>query len=218
MTEPDALSALASHVATHVAALQGRDTTEVLMVIIGDQQAAVIYSRFADGERFEGLDLLGLTDGGGVEVTAFASAANGTPPEATPPTLRRTSPGRDPTAEDAGIALVKRFYIEVFGQADQQAVDRLVTEGYIQHNPWIAQGRSGLRALVAAGPGPSPLDGLGAGGVFADGDMVVHVSHLPFGDGMTLVDVFRVEGDFLAEHWDFTPLGTTLPAPPGAAS
>jgi predicted SnoaL-like aldol condensation-catalyzing enzyme len=193
-----------------------RPGSVTLAVVINDDRAAILHTELtADGERFEGLDVLSMDDTGIVEIAQYGSAANGTAADATPVSISRTAATPEPAAEAAAIALVKRFYQEVFGLSDPAAVDRLVTQDYIQHNPWIGQGRAGLRALVERS-GPAPMDGLGAGGCFAAADFVVHISHLPVGDGFTLVDLFRVEGSLLAEHWDFTPLGTTLPAPPGA--
>jgi predicted SnoaL-like aldol condensation-catalyzing enzyme len=42
---------------------------------------------------------------------------------------------------------------------------------------------------------------------------VINVSELPIAPEFFLVDLFRIDGGVLVEHWDFTPIGTTLGLP-----
>jgi predicted SnoaL-like aldol condensation-catalyzing enzyme len=209
---PDGLDAL-------VADLNETPVTgvEVHTVIAQDDRVAVLFTRddaAAPGGRFEGLDVYTVTDGlitGIIQLTSTANSASD--PAALPPTPTRAPAPADQATIDANVALLTSFFTELFGNGDPTAADRYVAEGYLQHNPSVAPGREGLKALVAA-TGPTPLTGLGSLGTIAEGDFVVNVSELPVGPDFLLVDVFRVEDGLLAEHWDFTPLGTTLPAPP----
>jgi predicted SnoaL-like aldol condensation-catalyzing enzyme len=191
---------------------------EVHTVIGDDERVAVLFTRndaAAPNGRFEGLDVYTVTDGlitGIIQLTSTANVA--TDPAALPPTSTRAPQPADPATIDANLALLTKFFAELFGNGDPTAADRYVAEGYLQHNPSVAPGREGLKALVTA-TGPTPLTGLGSLGTIAEGDFVVNLSELPVAEDFLLVDVFRVEDGLLAEHWDFTPLGTTLPAPPG---
>jgi predicted SnoaL-like aldol condensation-catalyzing enzyme len=189
-------------------------------VIVADGQRAALLSTYDDPDdptrRFEGLDVFTVEDGTIVEVLQLTSTANDAKdPSVLAPTVDMAVGGDDDARRTANLELVERFYTELFGNGDPTAPDRYVAESYLQHNPWIGVGRQGLRDIVET-TGPAPLPGLGSLGRIAEGDFVVNLSKLPFGDGFVLVDLFRVEGGMLAEHWDFTPLGTSLPAPPGA--
>jgi predicted SnoaL-like aldol condensation-catalyzing enzyme len=186
----------------------------VLTTVASDERVAVLWARGDGPGREEGMDVLTIRDGVVSHVLQLASASNGAPAGTTPQSIERSPSGSVADAA-ANIELVRAFYREVFGLGDAGALDRLVAIDYVQHNPWVGQGREGLARLLSI-TGPAPLDGLGAGGVFAEGDHVVHISKLPFGDGLVLVDMFRAAGGMLVEHWDFTPLGMPLPMPPGS--
>jgi predicted SnoaL-like aldol condensation-catalyzing enzyme len=189
---------------------------ELLTAVASQARVAHLVGSTDGAERFEGLNVFRVADGAISGVMQLASAANGAPAAATPTTQRRAPVHDAARAVEANIALVRRFYAETFGNGNVAALDELVAEGYIQHNPWIGQGRAGLAKLIEL-TGAAPMEGLGSGGAFGEGDFVVHLSQLPFGDDFHLVDLFRVEGGVLAEHWDFTPIGMPLPMPPGAA-
>jgi predicted SnoaL-like aldol condensation-catalyzing enzyme len=188
---------------------------EVCTVIVGADRAGIITTWDSpDGRRFESLDVLTMVDGLIVDIIQLDSTTNTASESATlPPTVVRAPSASIGSMTDDAIVLVQRFYAEVFGQGDPTAVDHLVSEAYIQHNPWIKQGRAGLRTLVER-TGAAPMFGLGEGGVFGDGDFVVHLSVLPMGTDFFLVDVFRIAQGQLAEHWDFTPVGMALPPLP----
>jgi predicted SnoaL-like aldol condensation-catalyzing enzyme len=206
--------AMAAHEAAALLVDRGRHRKVLTAVASHDRVALLVQSTEPD-EWFEGLDIIAIDAGRVVGVMQLASAANGVPESATPPSPVRSPSGVDTGGLDANIALVQRFYIDTFGRGDVAALDELVTEDYLQHNPWVGPGRAGLAKLIAM-TGAAPMEGLGNGGIFGEGDHVVHISKLPFGDEFILADLFRVEGSMLAEHWDFTPLGTALPIPPGA--
>jgi predicted SnoaL-like aldol condensation-catalyzing enzyme len=98
-------------------------------------------------------------------------------------------------------ALVLEAMTSLFQRRDASAVDRLYAPQYIQHNPNIPQGRDALRALVA---GLSPAVWYEPGLVVAEGDRVaIHGRIRGWGDApQVVVDLFRIEGGRLAEHWD----------------
>lgn len=98
-------------------------------------------------------------------------------------------------------ALVLEAMTTLFQRRDASAVDRLYVEDYVQHNPHIAQGRSALKHLV---------ENLGEevwyepGLIVAEGDLVaIHGRIRGWSDKpQVVVDLFRVRGGRLAEHWD----------------
>jgi predicted SnoaL-like aldol condensation-catalyzing enzyme len=196
-----------------------RDDIEIHAIVADDSRVGVLYTRadatIASG-RFEGLDVYEVNDGLIVSVLELASTANNAAADrALPPTLTMevgTAPDDEMLANQQ---LVLSFIDDLFGKADPTAVDRYVADGYLQHNPMVAPGPDGLRALVA-NTGPSTLEGFGSGGQFMQGDFVINVSLLPVGENFYLVDLFRVEDGLLIEHWDFTPVGTALPSAPSA--
>jgi predicted SnoaL-like aldol condensation-catalyzing enzyme len=98
-------------------------------------------------------------------------------------------------------ALVLDAMTSLFQRHDASAVERLYSDDYIQHNPNIPQGREALRGLVET---LSPSVYYEPGLIIADGDLVaIHGRIRGWADEpQVVVDIFRVEGGKLAEHWD----------------
>ncbi len=98
-------------------------------------------------------------------------------------------------------ALVHEAMTALFQRRDAAAVDRLYAPDYIQHNPGIPQGRDALRALVA---NLSPDVYYEPGLMVAEGDFVaIHGRIRGWADKpQAVIDLFRIAGGKLAEHWD----------------
>jgi predicted SnoaL-like aldol condensation-catalyzing enzyme len=98
-------------------------------------------------------------------------------------------------------ALVLEAMTSLFQRHDASAVRRLYAPDYVQHNPNIAQGRDALEALVA---GLSETVWYEPGLVVAQGDLVaIHGRIRGWAEApQVVVDVFRIKGGKLAEHWD----------------
>jgi predicted SnoaL-like aldol condensation-catalyzing enzyme len=123
----------------------------------------------------------------------------------------------DRTADDRphrNRALVLDAMTSLFQRHDASAVDRLYAHDYIQHNPQIPQGRDALRSIVET---LSPSVHYEPGLVIAEGDLVaIHGRIRGWAEEpQVVIDIFRVEGGKLAEHWDV--LQTEVPASSGAA-
>ncbi len=98
-------------------------------------------------------------------------------------------------------ALVIEAMTALFQRRDASTVERLYAPDYVQHNPNIPQGRDALRTLVA---GLSHQVYYEPGLIVAEGDLVaIHGRIRGWADvPQVVVDLFRVEGGMLAEHWD----------------
>jgi predicted SnoaL-like aldol condensation-catalyzing enzyme len=143
---------------------------------------------------------------------AFALPA-GTPVTAIAPALQsQLLQSPDPQLA-ANKKLVFDFWREVIdaGQLDKAAT--YLTEGYIQHNPNIADGRAAFVAYFAQFSKPSPVQPqirMPLVNIIADGTYVtlVFVQTLPdkANPGKTYTttafDLFRIADGKIAEHWD----------------
>src|SRR5271154_2588308 len=93
------------------------------------------------------------------------------------------------------------IYDQVFAEGRADLYPDLVTSGYIQHNPLVADGVEGVMAfLKQAGRVANEVKR-----VAIDGDLAfVHVRYLSmFGKETAGVDIFRFdEAGKIVEHWD----------------
>lgn len=103
----------------------------------------------------------------------------------------------------ANTKIVLTALKEMFIDRDVTALDRHFVKGsdYRQHNPGIPDGTDALRALI---PNLGPEFKYQHGLVAAEGDYVmVHTRYEGWGPKpMVAVDIFRLEGGKIAEHWD----------------
>lgn len=111
-------------------------------------------------------------------------------------------------------ALVLDAMTSLFQRHDTSSVDRLYVQDYIQHNPQIPQGRDALRSVVET---LSPSVHYEPGLIIAEGDLVaIHGRIRGWSEEpQVVIDIFRVQGGKLAEHWDV--LQTEAPAASGTA-
>lgn len=114
-------------------------------------------------------------------------------------------------------ALVLKAMTSLFQRHDATAVERLYAADYIQHNPEIPQGRDALQALVA---GMSQDVFYEPGLMVAEGDLVaIHGRIHGWSDApQVVVDIFRIEGGKLAEHWDVLQSEVPVTATAGGIS
>lgn len=100
--------------------------------------------------------------------------------------------------------LVVNFYQQLFGDKDVSAIDRYIAEDYIQHNPTVPTGRAPIKKIFSQMLANAPKSKVDIRRVAASGDLVwLHV-RVPEsnGDVYAVVDIFRVDGDRIVEHWD----------------
>jgi len=105
--------------------------------------------------------------------------------------------------------LVSGYMDEVWVRRNTEAVSKYVSaDTFIQHNAHLDNGLEALAGFL-----PHLFNNMMPEGtwevkrVIAEGDMVVVHSlakPTPAALGMAVVDIFRVEGDKIVEHWDVT--------------
>jgi len=109
----------------------------------------------------------------------------------------------DPTA--ANKVLVTDLFNKLLYDADTSVIDKYVSPTYRQHNPRLADGPAGLRALLESRRAQNPQPRQIANRVVAQGDLVVVWSDYQRTPGVSfwnIADTFRVANDKLVEHWD----------------
>ncbi len=113
-------------------------------------------------------------------------------------------PGADTSAEElvANRALVERFLAEVLEGGDRGVLAELVAPDYAQHNPLVADGVEALSSTLPLGAMPNTVHRL-----VAQGDLVAALVEYESGPAAA-VDIFRVEGGRIAEHWDVLEAAT----------
>ena len=106
--------------------------------------------------------------------------------------------------EEANKKLVTTFYERVLNQKDIAAIDEYVGP-YKQHNPKAGDGPEGLKGYIGYLRENSPKSHSEIKKVFADGDYVilhVHAVREPGARGLAIIDIFKVDGGRIVEHWD----------------
>jgi predicted SnoaL-like aldol condensation-catalyzing enzyme len=116
--------------------------------------------------------------------------------------------GMDRTEQESrNLALVLAMFDAVLKPMDSSAVDRFIAPDYIQHSPMAPPGRDALKAFLDMIRKATPLAVHDIKRSFVDGDhVIVHyrVRRTPDDPGFAVIDIFRVAGGMIAEHWDVT--------------
>ena len=105
--------------------------------------------------------------------------------------------------EDKNKQLVTRALTEMFDGRNVELIDELYHPGYIQHSPFVADGRDGLRAAVTWMRDNAIEPRREIARMLAQGDLVGVQSGVSFGGDTAIVgDIFRIEDGMIVEHWD----------------
>ena len=104
--------------------------------------------------------------------------------------------------EEKNKALVLEAFETLFNKKDFSGAGNFWSPNYIQHSAHIPPGRDGLFNLIKAAPPEMRYENKL---VMAEGNMVMlhgRFSNIGQPANWVVVDIVRVEGDKLAEHWD----------------
>lgn len=107
--------------------------------------------------------------------------------------------------EQRRLDLVLEMYNQVLVPFDSSKVDRYISPDYVQHSSLAPPGRDALKQFLDMIRRQSPDARTEIKRAFVDGDHVVchvHVMRHKGDPGLAVVDIFRVEGQYIVEHWD----------------
>jgi predicted SnoaL-like aldol condensation-catalyzing enzyme len=106
---------------------------------------------------------------------------------------------------EAGKARVLAFYDAVVNAKDFATAERYLGDRYVQHNPLVADGSEGLRGFIDLLRERFPQSRSEVLRAVAEGPFVVlHVrsTRTPGGPTRAILELFRLDGDRIVEHWD----------------
>jgi predicted SnoaL-like aldol condensation-catalyzing enzyme len=108
------------------------------------------------------------------------------------------------TKRQENIELVKRFYDKVYNAQDISNLDQFMKDDYIQHNPYVADGKEGFIEFAKTFPTLKPKMEVVKAFANDNDEVAVFVKATCEGEGQVnkIVDIFRMEDGLLAEHWD----------------
>lgn len=108
------------------------------------------------------------------------------------------------TQEEKNKQLATTAYQRIFGDQDLSAIDKYISRDFIQHNPSTADGPEGMKTLVQGFASMGVVkQKIEFKHIFAEGDIVcLHSRFEMGGKEWRFIDIYRVENDKLAEHWD----------------
>ncbi|MFO7326667.1 MAG: nuclear transport factor 2 family protein [Pseudomonadota bacterium] len=107
--------------------------------------------------------------------------------------------------EQQNLDFVLAMYRDVLIPFDSSKVDQYISPDYIQHSSLAPPGREALKQFLDFIRGQSPDAETHIKRAFVDGDHVIVHTHVirHRGDpGLAVVDIFRLAGGMIVEHWD----------------
>lgn len=95
-------------------------------------------------------------------------------------------------------------YQRIFGDLDSTAVDDYISKDFVQHNPTIADGPEGVKALiqmlVSQGVQKQKIE---FKHIIAEDDIVIlHSRYEMAGKEWRFIDIYRLKNNKFVEHWD----------------
>lgn len=115
---------------------------------------------------------------------------------------KRATEKQEEANKAIALALFQTLFVE---HKVDEAIDKYIDPGYIQHNPMAATGAEPLRAFFKGFYQNVPTATAELKRVLADGDLVaVHYNakQKPDDRGLAVVDIFRIADGKVVEHWD----------------
>jgi predicted SnoaL-like aldol condensation-catalyzing enzyme len=112
---------------------------------------------------------------------------------------------RDISQEERNRDLVVRFYDRFFNAHDMAAADEMLSEDYVQHNPNIPTGRAAFVTFATQRFAQFPQSHSTIIRSAVDNDLVylhIHSVDQSSDRGRAIINIFRVKGGQIVEHWD----------------
>jgi predicted SnoaL-like aldol condensation-catalyzing enzyme len=108
------------------------------------------------------------------------------------------------TQEEKNKHMVSEAYQRIFGDLDTTAVDDYMSKDFLQHNPTIADGPEGVKALVQMLVSKEiPKQKIEFKHIIAEGDIVIlHSRYGMAGKEWRFIDIYRIKNNKIVEHWD----------------
>ncbi|MFZ6843076.1 nuclear transport factor 2 family protein [Undibacterium sp. RuTC16W] len=108
------------------------------------------------------------------------------------------------TQAEANKQTAAAAYQRIFGDLDITGVDEYMSKDFIQHNPTIADGPEGVKALVRMliSQGVPKQKSVFKHVVAEDDIVILHSRYEMAGKEWRFIDIYRIENEKLAEHWD----------------
>ena len=106
--------------------------------------------------------------------------------------------------EEKNKQIATTAYQRIFGDLDITAVDDYISKDFVQHNPTIADGPEGVKALlqmlVSQGVQKQKIE---FKHIIAEDDIVIlHSRYEMAGKEWRFIDIYRLENSKFVEHWD----------------
>ena len=111
----------------------------------------------------------------------------------------------DAATLEANKKTVLEFYEAGLNRKDFDAAAKFFGSRYVQHNPTAPDGTEGFKAFLGFLREKFPDSHSEIKRVFADGDYVilhVHSVREKGSRGRAIIDIFKLEGGKIVEHWD----------------
>jgi predicted SnoaL-like aldol condensation-catalyzing enzyme len=107
---------------------------------------------------------------------------------------------------EANKRVVREFHDLAFNQRQpEQAAAKYLSPHYHQHNPGAGDGPESFIGFMKRFAQANPAVRVDSKRMIAEGDLVVTHSHVvrgPGDRGMAVMDIHRLEGGKIVEHWD----------------
>jgi predicted SnoaL-like aldol condensation-catalyzing enzyme len=99
--------------------------------------------------------------------------------------------------------MVADFYQELFGNKNIDAINECIGDVYVQHNPYVADGKEALIAACKDWFINAPKERIDIQHIAADSDLVfIHTKSHASTKVISIIDIFRIQNGKIVEHWD----------------
>ncbi|WP_394845104.1 nuclear transport factor 2 family protein [Pendulispora brunnea] len=141
----------------------------------------------------------------GIVAAAAVVASLAAAPAASADNTSESTTGDRSDRTASNKALVRYVYDQLFNKGNLSVIDAFIAPNYIQHSPALADGPEAFRQHLIALHANFPQSHHAIVRVLAEGDLVLvhgNAVQVPGTKGQSVMDVFRVAGTKIVEHWD----------------